>query len=218
MASPWTDKIRQQEASNRRANAFLYYLVEFSENCRQCRLRGGLFDGQRIGGRADRARDRDGGRDEQELVDAILGAILGEIRDVEDLAHGQPHDRDRDPVPRLIDARLRFVRTDLAAPGVAGDRGDLGPLDPLERLEREAGRVSTRVAVPASGLKLRLHLPGAHHDEIAALDLYPAGLRGAIEVRPGDGIAVLERVLAERTRDVEKDAAAHHLLLGLLDP
>src|SRR5262249_44398132 len=133
-------------------------------------------------------------------------------------AHGQPHDRDRDPVPRLIDAGFRFVRTDLAAPGVAGDRGDLGPVDPLERLEREAGRVSARVAVPASGPEFRLHLAGAHHDEIAALDLDPTGLRGAIEVSSGDGIAVLEHVLVEGTRDVEKDAAAHHLLLGLLDP
>src|SRR5262249_15640644 len=92
MACPWTDKIRREKAINRRANAFLCYLVEFSENCRQCRLRCSLFDRQRIGGRADGARDRDRGPDEQELVDAILGAIFGEIRDVEDLAHGQPHD------------------------------------------------------------------------------------------------------------------------------
>src|SRR5262249_16118011 len=42
-------------------------------------------------------------------------------------------------------------------------------------------------------------------------------LRGAVEVLAGDAVTVVERLLAERARDVEENAAAHHFVLGLLD-
>src|SRR6185437_13283906 len=78
-----------------------------------------LLDRQRIDRRADCAGDRNRRRDEQEFIDLVGGAVVRELLELEDLAHGHPHDRDRDPVPGLVDAVLAFVWTHLAAPGVA---------------------------------------------------------------------------------------------------
>src|SRR5207302_8983155 len=127
---------------------------------------------QRLGRRATRAGDRQRRRDEQEFVDAVRRAVRGEVGDVEDLAHGKTHDRDRDPVPGLVDAGLGLVRPHLAAPGVARDRGNLPAVDPVERLERKPRRITARIAVPATGGELRLHLPGAHDDVVAAPYFY----------------------------------------------
>src|SRR5262249_30020757 len=137
--------------------------------------------------------------------------------ELEDLAHGHAHDRDRDPVPRLVDAFLALVRADLAAPGVARQRCELGALDPVERLEREARRVAARIAVPAADLLAALHLSGAHDDVVAALDVDALLLRGVVEILAGDAVAVLERLDALEARDVEQHAATDHLVLGLLD-
>src|SRR2546423_15698543 len=116
-----------------------------------------LLDGERIGGRSHRARDRDRRRDEQELVHLVCSAVFGEFLHVEDLAHGHAHHRDRDPVPGLVDSWLGLVRPHLAAPVLGSERRELRALDPLEGLEREARRVSARIAVPAPGLELGLH-------------------------------------------------------------
>src|SRR6185503_9401592 len=62
------------------------------------------FDRQRIDRRANRAGNRDCRRDEQEFVSLVGGAVVGQLLELEDLAHGHAHDRDRDPVPGLIDA------------------------------------------------------------------------------------------------------------------
>src|ERR1035437_1881995 len=51
------------------------------------------FDRQRIDRRADRAGDRNGRRHEHELVDLVGGAIVGELLEIEDLAHGHAHDQ-----------------------------------------------------------------------------------------------------------------------------
>src|SRR3984957_1669269 len=139
-----------------------------------------LFDRQRIGRRADRASDRDRRRDEHELVDAVGGAILGEVFERENLAHGHAHDRDGDPVPRLVDAAFGVVRPHLAAPGVAGQRRELGLGDELQRLESKARRVAAGIAVPATGLETALHLPGAHDDVVAALACGVLLLRGDV--------------------------------------
>src|SRR5437660_12735076 len=80
----------------------------------------GLFDRQRIGRRSYRAGDRDGGCDEHELVYLVRGAIVGEILEIENLAHGHAHDRDGDPMPGLVDAGFGVVGPYLAAPGIAG--------------------------------------------------------------------------------------------------
>src|SRR5260370_5799934 len=108
-----------------------------------------------------------------------------------------------------------FVGPGRGARGVAGERGDRGAVSPFQRLEREAGGIPAGIAVPASGRELRFHLSGAHHDEIAALDLHAAGRGGAVEILPGDGVTVLEHVLAQRIGDVEKYPAAEHPLPGL---
>ncbi len=121
-------------------------------------------------------------------------------------------------MPGLVDAALGIVRPHLAAPSVAGERGKLGARHPFQRLEREARRIAAGIAVPASGLEAALHLPGAHDDIVSALHRHALGLGGGVEVSAGDAIAVVEALLAERARHVEEDAAADHLVLGLLDP
>src|SRR6266581_2994644 len=176
-----------------------------------------LFDGKRVGGRPDRAGNRDRRRDEQEFVNFVGGAVLGELLHVEDLAHSHSHHRDRDPVPGLVDAGLGLVGPHLAAPGVACEGRELGALDPLQRLEGEPRRVPSRIAVPAARFQLRFHLSGAHDDEVAALHLYVLRFGRAVEVGAGDGVAVLEDFPAERARHVEEHAAADHPVLGLLD-
>src|SRR5262249_50124216 len=176
-----------------------------------------LCDRQRVGGRADRAGDWDRRRHEHELVDLVGGAVLAEVLEIEDLAHGHAHDWNGDPVPGLVDAAFGVVRPHLAAPGVAGERGELGAGDPFQRLERKAGRVAAGTAVPAAGLEAALHLAGANDDVVAALDAHPLRPRGAVEVFAGDAIAVVERLFAERARNVEEDTAADHPVLGLLD-
>src|SRR3990172_9131634 len=105
---------------------------------------------QRIRRRADGPGDRQRGRDEHELVGIVRRAVLAEFAEVEDLAHGEAHDGDGDPVPGLIDAWLGLVGPNLVAPGVGGDGGDLITLYPLQRLERQPGSVPARVTVPPS--------------------------------------------------------------------
>src|SRR5262249_10973004 len=145
------------------------------------------------------------------------GAVLSELLDVEDLAHGHAHHGDRDPVPGLVDAGLRLVGTHLRAPGVGGERGELRTLHPLQGLEGHARRVAAGVAVPAAAGEALLELPGAHNDVVAAFQLDVLLLGGHVEVSAGDTVAVLQALLAQRARYVEEHAAPHHLGLGLLD-
>src|SRR5947209_1720779 len=84
---------------------------------------------------------------EEELVDLVLRAILGELLEIENLAHAEAHRRDHHPVPRLVRV-LGFVRAHLAAPGVGDDRGDLVLMAPVAVLELHARRVPARVAAP----------------------------------------------------------------------
>src|SRR6185312_6255023 len=167
--------------------------------------------------RADRAGDRDRGRDEQELVDLVGGAVVRQFLQLEDLAHGHAHDRDRDPVPGLVDAGLALVRPHLAAPGVAGERRQFGLLDEVECLEREAGGIAARIAVPTAGLLAALHHAGAHDDIVAAFERDVLLLRAREQIVIGDAVAVLKRLDAFVAGDVEQHAAADHLVLGLLD-
>src|SRR4051812_11209950 len=101
-------------------------------------MAGPSFDRQRIDRRADRTGDRDGRRDEQKLIGLVGGAILAQFLQLENLAHGHPHDRNGDPVPGLVDALLALVRAHLATPCIGRERGKLGALDPLQSLEGEA--------------------------------------------------------------------------------
>src|SRR5215475_13140476 len=106
----------------------------------------------RVDRRAGAAGDEERRATEEELIDAVLLAVLGELLEIEDLAHAQAHGRDHHPVPGLV----RFgglVRTHLDAPGVGADRGDLLLLAPVAVLELDAGRVAARVAAPLSFLE-----------------------------------------------------------------
>src|SRR5467141_4121924 len=143
------------------------------------------LDPEWIGRRAYRAGDRDRRRDEHELVDLVGQAVLGQILEIEYLAHGHAHDRDGDPVPGLVDAAFGVVRPHLAAPSVARKRGQLGARDPLERLEGKAGRVAAGIAVPAAGLETTLHLAGPHDDVVTALDGHALRFCGVVEVLAG---------------------------------
>src|SRR5262245_14206397 len=105
------------------------------------------LDRLRIDRRAGAARDDQRRAAEEELVDAVLVAVFGQLLEIEDLAHAQPHGRDHHPVPRLV--RLGgLVRPHLDAPGVGADRRDLLVLAPVTVLELDAGRVAAGIAAP----------------------------------------------------------------------
>src|SRR5580704_10331195 len=170
----------------------------------------------RIDRRAGAAGDGERRAAEEELVDLVLGAVLGQVLEMEDLAHAQPHGRDHHPVPRLV--RLGgFVRPHLDAPGVGADRRDLLLVAPVAVLELHAGRVAARIAAPCLLLAAALHLAGADDDEIGASDRHPLRLGAGIELVVADALAVLEPVDATKARDVEQHAAPVHLVARVLD-
>src|SRR5215471_13352320 len=152
-----------------------------------------LFNGLRIDWRAGAAGDDQRRAAEEELVGAVLGAVLGQLLEVEDLAHAQAHGRDHHPVPGLV--RLDgLVRPHLDAPGVGADRRDLLGLAPIAILELDARRVAAGIAAPLLLLQAALHLPGADDDEVAAPDLDVLVLGALVELVVGDAFAILEPV------------------------
>src|SRR5581483_6091435 len=175
-----------------------------------------LFNRLRIDRRAGAAGDDQRWPAEEELVDAVFGAVLGELLEIEDLAHAQAHGRDHHPVPGLV-GFLGLVRPHLDAPGVRADRGDLLLLAPVAILELHARRIAAGIAAPVALLLAALHLSGAHDDEVATADLDVLILGAFVEFVIGDAFAVLEPVDAAMPRDVEQYAAADHLALGVLD-
>src|SRR5262249_41507816 len=104
---------------------------------------------------------------EKELVNAVRFAVLGELLEVKDLPHAQPHGRDHHPVPWLVGLR-GFVRTHLDAPGIGADRRDLLGLAPVAVLELHARRIASRIATPFLLRQAALHLPGTEDDKVAA--------------------------------------------------
>src|SRR5258707_5347924 len=84
----------------------------------------------RVQGRADGPGNRQSGGNEKEVVDLVRGTASRQFVELEDLAHGQPHDGNADPVPGLVNA-LAVVRTNLNAPRVGGDRRNLLVLHPI---------------------------------------------------------------------------------------
>src|SRR5712692_5310188 len=128
------------------------------------------LDRLRIDRRAGAAGDDQRRPAEEEFVDAVGIAIIGQLLEVEDLAHAQPHGRDHHPVPGLV--RLGgLVRPHLDTPGVGADRRDLLALAPIAVLELDAQRVAAGIAAPFLLRETPLHLPNANDDEIAAPDL-----------------------------------------------
>src|ERR1700675_2751568 len=63
---------------------------------------GLLFYRLRVDRRAGAAGDDERRAAEEEIVDAVLVAILGKFLEIEDLTHAQPHGRDHHPVPWLV--------------------------------------------------------------------------------------------------------------------
>src|SRR6185437_3046419 len=177
------------------------------------------LDRQRIDRRANRTRNRDCRRDEQKFVSLVLLAIVRELLELEDLAHGHAHDRDRDPVPGLVDvlALGDRIRPHLAPPCVAGKRRQLGVLDEIERLEGKTRRIAARIAVPRAELLAALHHAGADDDVVTTLELDLLLLRRAVKIVVGDAVTVVKRVDTLVPGNVEEHAAADHLVLGLLD-
>src|SRR5215831_12993714 len=174
------------------------------------------LDRLRIDWRAGAAGDDERRSAEEEFVDAVVGAVLRQILEIEDFAHAQPHGGNDHPVPGLV--RFRgLVRPHLDAPGIRADGGELFLLAPVAVLELDAGRVAAGVAAPFFLAEAALHLAGANDDEVAAADLDLLLLGASVELVVGNAFAVLEPVDAAETRDVEQHAAPHHLVLGMLD-
>src|SRR5215510_10053272 len=170
----------------------------------------------RVDGRAGAARDDQRRAAEKELVDAVLVAVLGQLLEIENLAHAQAHGRDHHPVPRLV-GLLGLVRPHLDAPGVSADGGDVLLLAPVAVLELHAGRVAARIAAPLLLGEAALHLAGADDDEIAAAYLDVLLLGALVEFVVGDGLAVLQPLDAAKASDVKEHAASDHLVLRVLD-
>src|SRR5213594_1391839 len=75
-----------------------------------------LLDRLGIDRRAGPAGDHQRRRAEEELVDAVGGAVLGELLQIEDLTVHDPDRGDRDPVPGLEDIGPGVVGTHLDPP------------------------------------------------------------------------------------------------------
>ncbi len=153
---------------------------------------------------------------EEEFVDAVLGAVLGQLLEIENLAHAQAHGRDHHPVPGLVGLG-GFVRPHLDAPGIGADGGELLVLAPIAVLELDAGGVAAGITAPLLLGLAALHLAGAHEDEIAASDRHVLVLGAFVELVVGNALAVLHPFHAAEARDVEQHAAPDHLVLGILD-
>src|SRR5262249_58677373 len=97
---------RDEAISAARACASEARLLRFARHDAWRRWRRASLDRQGVDRRADRTGDRDRGGDEQELVDLVGRAVVGELLEIEDLAHGHADDRDRDPVPALSPTAL----------------------------------------------------------------------------------------------------------------
>src|ERR1700730_968968 len=175
-----------------------------------------LLDRLRVDRRAGAAGDYQRRAAEEEFVDSVGGAIVGQVLEIEHLAHGQAHGGNDHPVPGLVGLG-GIIGPHLDPPGVGADRGDLLFLAPVAVLELHAGRVAARKASPLLFLEAALHLTGAEDDEIAAANLDVLRLGALVEIVVGYSVAVLEMRDALEAGDVEQHAAPDHPALGVLD-
>src|SRR5581483_1165249 len=175
-----------------------------------------LLDGLRVDGRAGAAGDDEGGAAEEELVHLVAGAVLGQLLEVEHLAHVKAHGRDHHPVPGLVDV-LGLVGAHLHPPGVGADPGHLVRVEPVAALELEARRVAAGIAAPVAAPVAGLHLAGADDDEVASADVDLLRRSAGIEIVVGDALPVGQGLDALPPGDVEKYAAADELVLGVLN-
>ncbi len=89
---------------------------------------------------------------------------------MKNFANGQAHDRNRNPVPRLV-GFISFVGTHLCTPRIGRDSGHLFGLQPIERLERQPWRITSRITIPRLAASMASICPGAHQQIIAAAAL-----------------------------------------------
>lgn len=107
-----------------------------------------LFDGLRI----DR-RPRFSLKVQQELTDAIVGAVLGQLLEIEHFSDGHPDAGDGDGMPWEAIA-LGCLRDDFDGIGVEGDGRDILPPQPSAILEcygQAPPSASVRASRPISG-------------------------------------------------------------------
>src|ERR1041385_5293360 len=161
------------------------------------------LDRLRIDRRAGRAGQMQRRRGEEELVDAILRAILRQLLQIKDLTHRNADHRDHHPVPRLVGI-LRLVGPYFAAPGVGTDRRDVLFADPVAGLEGQPRRVAAGIAAPVLAFEAALLMAGAHDHEIALPYLDALLRRAVVELGIADGVAVVQRVHAFVAGDVEQ--------------
>src|SRR5664279_1302816 len=124
-----------------------------------------LFYSLRIDRASGAAGDDQRRAAEEELVDAVVLAVLGQFLEIENFTHAKAHGGDHHPVPGLV-GFLGLVRPHLDAPGVGADSGDLLVLAPIAILELDAGRVAAGIAAPVVLGVASLHMAGAHGDGI----------------------------------------------------
>src|ERR1700722_19513041 len=156
------------------------------------------------------------GRREEELVDAVGGAVFGEFLQIEDLTHRDADRRDHHPVPGLV--RLAgFVGSDFATPSIAADRRDVLVLQPETSFERKTRGWAAGVARPVARRETPFLMPGPDVHEIAFTDLDALCLGAVVEIGDGDGITIVERRNALEARDVEQHASSDHLVANMLD-
>src|SRR5262245_12330270 len=180
------------------------------------RLVGHLLDRLRVDRRPRSAGDDQRGTAEEEFVDAILLAVLGEFLKIENLAHAKTHGRDHDPVPGLVGFSV-LVRTYLDAPGVDADRCDLLFLAPVAVLELHTRSVAAGIATPVLLFMTTLHLSRAHDDKVATADGHILLLGALIELVIRNALTILHPFHTAEARDIEEHAAANHFVLGVLD-
>src|SRR5262249_33455782 len=143
----------------------------------------------RVDRRAGAAGDRERRAAEEELIDLVARAVLGQFLEIEDLAHAQAHGRDHHPVPRLVGFG-GLVPPHLHPPGIGASRGDLLCVAPVAILELHAGRIAARVAAPLLLLEAALHLAGADDDEVGAPDRHSLCFRTGVKLVVADALTV----------------------------
>src|SRR5438477_6132133 len=93
------------------------------------------LDRDRVDRRAQAADERLRRGLEQELVDAVVRAVGGQLLEVEVLALGHPHLDEVQEVHRERQVGA-FARVDLEREAVGRERGDVVVAEPLDRLQR----------------------------------------------------------------------------------
>src|SRR5258705_4437086 len=152
-----------------------------------------LLQHDRIDRRADRARDRQRRRAEQELIHVVLCAVVRQILQVKNLAHRDAYHRNHYPMPRL-ERFGAFVWAHFAAPGVEADRRDLFAMYPLGGFEPQPRRVACRVSAPVAAREAMFHLAGAHDQEITGPHFDALRFRARIELVVAYAVTVFEIV------------------------